>query len=133
MRALILYSTANGAIQNAAQNLSQGLEQNNWQVQMLTTEGSGPINVIPYDLVCVGSPVVGAFGGKVATDVSEAISRCNRLDGKKTIAFVTPKIFGTDKSLRALMGLLESQGANVFDFQAIRSSADAGAVAQRAR
>ena len=133
MRALILYSTANEAIQKAAQLLGQALEKNNWQVQMLTATGSGPINVIPYDLVCIGSPVVGFFGGKVAADISEAIPRFNRLDGKRTIAFVTPKLFGTDKSLRALMGLAESEGANVFDFLAIRNAEDAQTLAQRAR
>lgn len=133
MRALIIYSTANQAIQNAASALARALEEYNWQVQMLTAAGSGPINVIPYDLVCVGSPVKGIFGGKITDEISEAITRCNRLDGKRTIAFVTPKLLGTDKSLRTLMGLLEGQGANVFDFLAIRSNADAQTLAQRAK
>ncbi|NLC46046.1 MAG: hypothetical protein GX766_02740 [Firmicutes bacterium] len=133
MRALVIYSTATAVIQKAARELAAALEANNWQVQLLTPEGSDPINVIPYDLVCVGSPVVGFFGGKVAADIAEAISRFNRLDGKRTIAFVTPKLIGTEKSLRNLMELLERQGANVFDFLAIRNKADAQTLAQRAR
>ena len=133
MRALVIYSTATAVIQKAARELAAALEANNWQVQLLPPEGSDPINVIPYDLVCVGSPVVGFFGGKVAADIAEAISRFNRLDGKRTIAFETPKLIGTEKSLRNLMELLERQGANVFDFLAIRNKADAQTLAQRAR
>ena len=121
MRALILYSTES-RLQKAASALAHALENNEWQVQLLEAAGSGPINVIPFDLVCVGSP-----------EVADAITRCNHLDGKRTIAFVTPKPFGTDKSLKTLMGLLEAQGSNVFDFLAIGSSADAQAIAQRAK
>jgi hypothetical protein len=132
MRALILYSTES-RLQKAASALAHALENNEWQVQLLEAAGSGPINVIPFDLVCVGSPTVGFFGGKVAAEVADAITRCNHLDGKRTIAFVTPKPFGTDKSLKTLMGLLEAQGSNVFDFLAIGSSADAQAIAQRAK
>lgn len=133
MRALVLYSTANQRIQTAAQNLGRALEDNNWQVQMLTAQGSDPINVIPYDLVCIGSPVEGFFGGKVAQDIQEAVPRFNRLEGKRTICFVTPKLFGAEKSLRTLMELVETEGANVFDFQTIKNQEDAHTLAQRAR
>lgn len=125
MRAMILYSK-DGRVPDLAQSLTKGLEKQGYQVQLKEAESKGTA-VIPcgiYDLVVVGSPVQGIFGGKVSLDIDLTLKRCSRLEGKTTAAFVQPKIFGTGKSLRYLMGLLESQGAIVRDFASLTSDAE---------
>ncbi len=125
MRALIVYSKE-GKVEQLAKGLSEVLEKGNCQVQLLeaNTNTSGPISGAAYDLVILGSPTLGFFGGKIADDLTEVCSRITRLEGKNAAAFVTSKPFGTTKSLKAVMGLLEKQGAMVQDFAVLQSRAD---------
>ena len=121
MRALIVYSKE-GKVEQLAKGLSEVLEKGNCQVQLLeaNTNTSGPISGAAYDLVILGSPTLGFFGGKIADDLTEVCSRITRLEGKNAAAFVTSKPFGTTKSLKAVMGLLEKQ-AMVQDFAVLRA------------
>lgn len=126
MNALILYS-AQGSLGDIAEGLKAGLTRTGFKVQLKQAESSGsaPIIVSQYDLVCVGSPVLGTFGGQVAADIDATIKRISRLEGKVTVAFVKPKLFGSRKALTRLMGMLEHQGAWVQDFSQLRGRADA--------
>ncbi len=109
-----------------AKGLAQTLKQGSCQVQLMEADenGSGPISGAPYDLVILGSPTLGFFGGKIAEDLTAVSSRLTRLEGKTAAAFVTSKLFGTSKSLKAVMALLEKQGAMVEDFAALQSKDD---------
>lgn len=112
--------------------VAQGLEQAAFRVDLKEADASGgPIAAGSYDVICVGSPVLGFWGGQVALDIDSSIKRCVRLEGKQAAVFVKPKAFGTGKSLRKLMGLLESQGALVQDFAALRGAHDARAFGLR--
>lgn len=112
--------------------VAQGLEQASFRVDLKEAEDRGtPIAAAGYDVVCVGSPVIGFWGGQIAMDVDASIKRCTRLEGKQAAAFVKSKAFGSGKSLRRLMALLEGQGALVQDFAALRSASDAKAFGLR--
>ena len=75
-------------------------------------------------LVIMGSPTLGFFGGKIAEDLTAVSSRLTRLEGKAAAAFVTPGSLEPPKSLKAVMALLEKQGAMVQDFAALQGQAD---------
>lgn len=126
MRTLILYSHE-GRVPTLAKALADELSTMGHQVQLMEAESSGtsPISCGRYDLVVAGSPVQGLFGGKVAGDIDLSLKRCNRLEGKTAAAFVQPGMFGTTKSLRYLMELLERQGALVRDFASLSTENDA--------
>lgn len=131
MRALILYS-GTPKITALARSVAEGLREASFDIQLLeASTGSDSIVAAPYDLVCVGSPVKGLFGGQIAGDVDASIKRCSRLEGKHAAAFVTGGLFGVGKSLRRLMGLLERQGAWVQDFAALKGAKDAAAFGRR--
>ncbi|NLJ24287.1 MAG: DNA-binding response regulator, partial [Firmicutes bacterium] len=70
MRALILYSKE-GRLEELAKGLSGILKKGNCQVQLMEAESdsSSPISGAPYDLVILGSPTLGFFGGKIADDL----------------------------------------------------------------
>lgn len=126
MQVLVLYSHE-GRVPELAKFLADELARDGHSVQLMQAESSGttPISCGRYDLVVVGSPVQGLFGGKVAGDIDLSIKRCNRLEGKTAAAFVQPGLFGTSKALRYLMGLLEKQGALVRDFASLTSESEA--------
>ena len=131
MRALIIYSSA-PKVALLAQGVADGLEKAGARVQLLEARlGSDAIIAAPYDLICVGSPVVGTFGGRIAEDVDASIKRTSRLEGKQAAVFVTGGLFGAGKSLRQLMSLLERQGAWVQDFAKLSSKAEAGEFGRR--
>lgn len=95
------------------------------------TSSSAPIPCASYDLIVVGGPSLGFTGGKMPDDLVAAMSRCTRMDGKTTAAFVNSKLIGTGKSLKAVMGLLEKNGAIVEDFAAFSSPSDTKEFASR--
>lgn len=131
MKALILYSKA-GGLKSLAAEVAQGLKEADFHVDLKEAEERGaPIPAGGYDVVCVGSPVLGFLGGQIAPDLDAAVKRCTRLEGKQAAAFVKSKALGTTKSLRNLMGLLEKQGALVQDFAALRGAAEARAFGRR--
>lgn len=125
MRALIIYSSV-PKITALANGVAEGLRGASIDVQLLEARvGSDTIVTSQYDLICVGSPVRGFFGGHVAGDVDAAVKRCSRLEGKQAAVFVSGGLFGVGKALRRLMGLLERQGAWVQDFASLKSGGDA--------
>lgn len=132
MRALIVYSKQGGTSDRALQ-LAAVLQNGNCQVQLMGADpqGSGPISCAPYDIVVVGSPTLGFFGGKIGDDLPGMTARFVRLEGKKAAAFVLPKLFGTVKALKAVMALLEKQGAMVEDFATLRDDSEVQAFGQR--
>lgn len=131
MKALVLYSKS-GDVKGLAEAVAKGLEEAAFRVDLKEADDRGmPIAAAGYDIVCVGSPVIGFWGGQVAADVDASIKRCTRLEGKQAAVFVKAKAFGTGKSLRKLMGLLERQGALVQDFAALRGAQEARAFGLR--
>lgn len=132
MRTLILYSSE-GRVPALANSLAKELEGYNVSVQLLQAEerGTAPIPCGQYDVVCVGSPVKGLFGGKLAADIDLSVKRCTRLEGRLAAAFVQPAVLGTTKALRDLMNLLEAQGAWVQDFAALSGQSELKQFAKR--
>lgn len=132
MNALVIYS-AQGGLSDLANGIKSGLEATGFRVQLKEAEarGSSPVVVASYDLVCVGSPVLGPFGGQVAADIDAMVKRLSRMEGKVSVAFVKPKVLGVRKALTRLMGMLEHQGSWVQDFAALKNRAEAEAFGRR--
>lgn len=105
--------------------LKKGLESNGHQVMIKTTRDRDEmISCFPYDLLLVGSPIVG-LKGQIAEDLPPFLKTIKRMEGQEAMAFVKRKFIGTDKALRQLMNLMEAQGCIVKDFSDFRSSQDA--------
>ncbi|BAS27108.1 NADPH-dependent FMN reductase family protein [Limnochorda pilosa] len=134
MRALVLYGS-DRRLEAVAQGVAAGLEAAGLEVdrKRMDQVGAGPITTAQYQLVAVGSTSRGFLGGKVPAEVAETVPRCSRLQGKQTVAFIVPGPFGSTKTLRALMALLEKEGAWVQDFAALKSSAEAREFGSRLR
>ncbi|MCK9223166.1 MAG: DNA-binding response regulator [Limnochordia bacterium] len=122
MKRVIIIHSDEGNLEPIAEVIRTGLkeEPDRARVEIVSVAAcTSPFSVRPYDLVCIGSPVRGLFGGRIAPDVVNLISRCNGIEGKRCAVFVTKKLFGTNKALQQMMALLEKQGALVQDFDVL--------------
>lgn len=124
-KVLIVYSKS-GNMEAYAQALKKGAESQGHLVTLKAADQSGDmLTCHPYDLVLVGSPAQGLFGGKIPADVKPFISSMKRLEGKETITFMKSRLIGADKAMRNLMNFMEAQGSLVKDFRSFRSTAEA--------
>jgi len=123
-RVIIIYSDE-GHLAPIAEGIKNGLSQDSDKVRVEIVSVANcatPFSVRPYDLVCIGSPVQGIFGGRIAPDVVNLINRVNGIEGKQCAVFVSNKPFGAQKTIRKMMELLEKQGALVQDFEVLGST-----------
>lgn len=125
MKVLIVYAKA-GNLEQLTDALAKGAESKGHLVTVKVMDGAGEmLTAHPYDLVLVGSPVLGVVGGKIAPEVKPFLSAMKRLDGKEAVAYTGWKLVGTDKAVRKLMGEMEAQGCMVKDFRAFHSVEEA--------
>ena len=123
---LVLYS-ALGHMEGLAQAVGEGLRLAGVRPVLLRVDraASGAILVSGHDLICVGSPVLGAWRGRAAADVMAVLEQCRPLEGKRSAVFVRRRVWGSGAALKELMAALEQQGAWVEDFEALASPAEA--------
>jgi len=88
-------------------------------------------SLFPYDLVYVGSPVIGFWGGKFSEELASYVDQCSGWEGKKVAVCVTPKLLGVSKAIKRLMALLEKKGSIIIDFRRIKNLSEARDFGQR--
>src|SRR5690625_4031374 len=132
MRALVIFDPAKQT-ERIAKSVVKGLSEVGFDVETLEANErqGGRIPLSNYDLVCVGSAVTSFFGGQLTAEIDATLRHTSHLEGKSVAVFVVPRIFGTGKALKRLMGLLERQGALVQDFASLRSLQEATSFGRR--
>jgi len=126
LRVAFVYLGKDKGLHQITRYMINNFEKSGHTVKTVEIEDvSSPINFRPYDVIFIGSSVVSAFGGKISPEVINFLKSTVGMEGKKTVAYVRPSLFGTDKALRRLMAIMESRGAFVIDFQSIKNEKDA--------
>jgi len=126
LRALIIYSGSTARMKAIVQAISSAIRKGGNDADEVKVGGGESItSLYVYDLVYIGSPVLGFWGGKFPESLASYIKSCSGLEGKKTAAFVTPKIIGTTRTLRRIMKTLEEKGSIVMAFRTIKSISEA--------
>jgi len=121
LRVALIYGGENEKLESFVKKIFSVIERKGNEVKVIKAErGVMACNLLPYDLVFIGCPVISFFKGKLPSGLIDYIKKCVGLEKKKTIAFVIPRFMGNDKTLKNLMGLLESKGSFVIDFRQIR-------------
>ncbi|MGQ9474285.1 MAG: hypothetical protein ACUVQZ_07865 [Candidatus Caldatribacteriaceae bacterium] len=90
-----------------------------------------PVNFRPFDLVLVGSHVTSSWGGKISEEVTNFLRGMSGMEGKRSVAYIRPSLFGKDKALRRLMSHMESLGAFVVDFEIVGNENEARKLVDR--
>lgn len=108
------------------QAITSSIEAMGHEVREVKAEKSARIeSLFLYDLVYVGSPVLGFWGGKFSEPLASYLKKCSGLEGKKIAVFVIPKLLGVSKALKRIMKLLEEKGSIVIAFQSIKNLSEA--------
>lgn len=134
MRVIILHfldiqSKYNSTIIKA---LSDGASSNGHIVDVVDgTVSTDTLRLTPYEYVVVFSPSYGLFKGKIPARVTEVLSSCGNLTGKKGAAFVTKALFSASSANQALMKAMEREGMVVNDFNIIGDSEQAHGAGSR--
>ena len=102
--------------------ISSAIQSKGDEVKEVKAERSGEVtSLFIYDLVYVGSPVLGFWGGKFPEPLASYIKNSSGLEGKKTVVFVTPRAIGATRTLKRIMKLLEEKGSIVIAFRTIKN------------
>ncbi len=126
MRALIIYSGQSPRMKAIVQAISSAIRKSGNDVEEVRAEqGEGITSLYVYDLVYIGSPVLGFWGGKFPKSLALYIKKCSGLEGKKAAVFVAPRIIGVTRTLRRIMKALEEKGSIVMAFRTIKSLSEA--------
>ena len=126
MRALIIYSGQSKRMQAIVKAISSAIQSKGDEVKEVKAErGGGVTSLFIYDLVYVGSSVLGFWGGKIPESLASYIKNSSGLEGKKTAVFVTPRAIGAGRTLKKIMKLLEGKGSIVIAFRTIKNLSQA--------
>jgi len=126
LRALIIYSGQTRKMKAIVQAISSAIRKKGNDVEEVIAErGEGITSLYIYDLVYIGSPVLGFWGGKFPESLASYIKKCSGLEGKKTAVFVIPRTIGVTRTLRRIMKALEEKGSIVTAFRAIKNLSEA--------
>jgi len=126
LRVLLIYSGSTARMKAIVQAISSAIRKGGNDVdEVKVGQGESITSLYIYDLVYIGSPVLGFWGGKFLESLASYIKSCSGLEGKKTAAFVTPRIIGTTRTLRRIMKTLEEKGSIVMAFRTIKSLSEA--------
>ncbi len=126
MRVILIYSSNSRKFDMLVETIFSNLQRLGNQVKMVKVEkGERPVSLFAYDLIFVGSPVLGFWGGKFSQELSSYLKQCTGFQGKKSVVFVFPKLLGTVKATRRLMHELEEKGSIVIDFRQIKKKSEA--------
>jgi len=121
LRAALIYSGENEKLELFVKKIFSVVERKGNELKVIKAErGAMACNLLPYDFVFIGCPVISFFKGKLPSGIIDYVKKCVGLEKKKTIAFVIPRFMGNEKTLKNLMSLLESKGSFVIDFRQIR-------------
>ena len=121
MRAALIYSGENKKLELFVEKLFSAIEKKGNELKIIKAErGITAGNLLPYEFIFIGCPVLSMFKGKLPSELTDYIKRCTGLERKKTLAFIIPRLIGNDKTLKNLMSLLEGKGSFVIDFKQIR-------------
>ncbi len=122
MKAIIIYCSKTGNTQKVADSIQQGLKGSADMVKLdLTPDGivkdfspSFTLDLAPYDLIFMGGWTMVM---KVHPYMAAYIQRCGNLEGKAVVGFLTGgAIFSRGHVRDDFTELIESRGAQVFDF-----------------
>lgn len=122
MRALIVYSGQSRRMQAIIKAISSTIQSKGDEVKEVKAERGGEVtSLFIYDLIYVGSSVLGFWGGKFPEPLASYIKNSSGLEGKKTVVFVTPRAIGATRTLKRIMKLLEEKGSIVIAFRTIKN------------
>jgi len=112
-------------ITSIAKELSMGLAQNGHIIDCFDSLKDTNRTLTAYDFIFIGSDFSSLFAKKAPDFIINELKNSGHLSGKRSCAFTSKKLMGTDNSLKLIMQAMEVQGLLVTDFVAFSNSIEA--------
>lgn len=132
MRIAMVYTSRDKGLVEITRFMASLFEKAGCTVKTIEVENvTSPVNFRPFDLILVGSYVASTWGGKISPELTNFLQGVSGMEGKRSVAYIRPGLFGKDKALRRLMSQMESLGAFVVDFEVVGSESEARKLVER--
>jgi flavodoxin len=102
MNPCVVYFSRTGNTKRLAQAIAETAK-----APIFDMSGIMPSTIETYDLIILGTPVEGSSPAKETKAFIESLSK---VEGKKTILFCTYRIFGNERTMKAMEKDLKSKG-----------------------
>ena len=111
MRVAVVYyaEKQRDRLKELAQALARGIQSQNVLVDVMDARDlNGKLTI--YQYVALGTEVTGNFGGKIPPGLAAFLKTSGHLVGKRCFAFLPNRGLRREKSLLALMKVMEAEG-----------------------
>jgi menaquinone-dependent protoporphyrinogen IX oxidase len=130
--AVVYYSEKNDEkLKSIAQGLTRGFENSGSQSDIIDIRLDESKKLTGFDYIAVGVSVAGVFNTKLPKRVGEYLKNAGQLVGKRSFAFVTKKMFFSQKILSRLMKQMEGEGMFLKYSEVISTIEEAQEIAKR--
>ena len=102
MNPCVVYFSRTGNTKRLAQAIADTVK-----APIFDMSGTTPSTIETYDLIILGTPVEGSSPAKETKAFIESLSK---VEGKKAILFCTYRIFGNERTMKAMEKDLKSKG-----------------------
>ncbi|HEC91643.1 MAG TPA: hypothetical protein ENI51_01395 [Candidatus Atribacteria bacterium] len=101
MRAALIYGEDDKKLELFAKKLFSAIERKGNKLKIIKVEkGITAGNLLPYEFIFVGCSVSSLFKGKLPSELTDYIKRCNGLERKKDHCFYYSAVNGQWKNLK---------------------------------
>ena len=111
--------------------LAKGIEEQGNHVDVFDGAKDSNVKLTMYQYVAIGAEPVGTFGGKIPLSVQPFLAGAGAVSGKKSYAFISKGMIGTEKALSALMKCMEGEGMFLKNSDVLRSVQEAQEIGKR--
>ena len=112
MRSAIVffYDSNRDAALAAAKGLSRGIEAQGHTCEIIDGNTDVQTKLSAFQYICIGHQFSSLFAGRISSKAREFLSQAGLIGGKRCFAFIVKRGFGSQKTLKRFMELLESEG-----------------------
>jgi menaquinone-dependent protoporphyrinogen IX oxidase len=117
-------------LRNIAKGLVHGIESQGHHVDLIDGDREVGRKLTVYQYLAVGTEPLGFFG-KTPKKITHFLAQSGSVIGKKSCAFVTKTLFGSQKALLRLMKRMEHEGMYLTFSDVLTNPAHAEAIGKR--
>ncbi|MGI9256472.1 MAG: flavodoxin family protein [Salinispira sp.] len=112
MKIAVLFFPLNSRkkIHKISEALAGGIEAQGYQVDRIDGSEAVHMGLSIYQYIVIGAEFGSAFNSKIPEIIPRYLKNAGLIAGKRSLAFILPKFFGTEKALRNIMAVMESEG-----------------------
>lgn len=95
---------------SVAKGLARGIESKGHSCDLIDGMNDSQSKLSAYQYICIGHQFSSLMAGKVSSKAQEFLAQAGLIGGKRCFAYISKKGFGSAKTMKRLMHLLEKEG-----------------------